>query len=84
MKPLAHPSVVEKLPRLRLRITAAAENYVRYGHPWVFADSVREQNRDGASGELAVIYDRKDKFLAAGLFDPDSPIRCVCCTPANR
>jgi 23S rRNA (cytosine1962-C5)-methyltransferase len=26
-------------------------------------------------GELAVIYDRKDKFLAVGLFDPDSPIR---------
>jgi 23S rRNA (cytosine1962-C5)-methyltransferase len=75
VKPLAHPSVVEKLPRLRLRITAAAENYVRSGHPWVFADSVREQNREGAAGELAVIYDRKDKFLAAGLFDPDSPIR---------
>jgi 23S rRNA (cytosine1962-C5)-methyltransferase len=68
-------SAVEKLPRLRLRITAAAENYIRSGHPWVFADSVREQNRDGATGELAVIYDRKDKFLAAGFFDPDSPIR---------
>jgi len=26
-------------------------------------------------GELAVIYDRKDKFLAVGLFDPNSPIR---------
>ncbi len=26
-------------------------------------------------GELAAIYDRKDKFLAVGLFDPDSPIR---------
>jgi 23S rRNA (cytosine1962-C5)-methyltransferase len=26
-------------------------------------------------GELAVIYDRHDEFLAAGLFDPDSPIR---------
>ena len=75
MKPPAHQSVVETLPRLRLRITAAAENCVRSGHPWVFADSVREQNRDGVSGELAVIYDRKDKFLAAGLFDPDSPIR---------
>ena len=75
MKPPAHPSVADKLPRLRLRITAAAENYVRAGHPWVFADSVREQNRDGVSGELAVIYDRQDKFLAAGLFDPDSPIR---------
>jgi 23S rRNA (cytosine1962-C5)-methyltransferase len=75
VKPPPHPSIAEKLPRLRLRITAAAENYVRAGHPWIFADSVREQNREGASGELAVIYDRQDKFLAAGLFDPDSPIR---------
>ena len=75
MKPLPHHSAAVKSPRLRLRVTAAAENYVRSGHPWVFADSVREQNRDGASGELAVIYDRRDKFLAAGLFDPDSPIR---------
>ncbi|HEV2436244.1 MAG TPA: class I SAM-dependent methyltransferase [Verrucomicrobiae bacterium] len=75
MKPPSHPSVAETPPRLRLRITAAAENYIRSGHPWVFADSVREQNRAGASGELAVIYDRRDKFLAAGFFDPDSPIR---------
>jgi 23S rRNA (cytosine1962-C5)-methyltransferase len=48
---------------------------LRSGHPWVFGDSVREQNRDGAAGELAVIYDRQDRFLAIGLFDPDSPIR---------
>jgi 23S rRNA (cytosine1962-C5)-methyltransferase len=61
--------------RLRLRLAAAAESIVRGGHPWVFADSVREQNRDGATGELAVIYDRQDKFLAVGFFDPDSPIR---------
>jgi len=61
--------------RLRLRITAAAEAHVRGGHPWVFAESVREQNREGPAGELAVIYDRKDKFLAVGLYEPDSPIR---------
>jgi 23S rRNA (cytosine1962-C5)-methyltransferase len=61
--------------RLRLRITAAAETIVRGGHPWVFADSVLEFNRVGQTGELAVIYDRKDKFLAVGLFDADSPIR---------
>jgi 23S rRNA (cytosine1962-C5)-methyltransferase len=60
---------------LRLRVTAAAESQLRAGHPWVFGDSVREQNRDGTAGELAVIFDRKDKFLAVGLFDPDSPIR---------
>lgn len=61
--------------RLRLRITAAAERQIRAGHPWVFADSVREQNRPGAAGELAVVFDRADKFLAVGFFDPDSPIR---------
>ena len=61
--------------RLRLRVTATAETIVRGGHPWLFADSIREQNRPGQSGELAVVYDRKDAFLAVGLFDPDSPIR---------
>lgn len=61
--------------RLRLRVTAVAETQLRAGHPWVFSDSIREQNREGAAGELAIIYDRKDKFLAAGFFDPDSPIR---------
>ena len=61
--------------RLRLRITAAAETIVRSGHPWLFADSIHESNRAGQLGELAVIFDRKDEFLAIGLFDPDSPIR---------
>jgi len=61
--------------RLRLRISAAAESIVRAGHPWLFADSIHESNRTGQTGELAVIYDRKDKFLAVGLFDADSPIR---------
>ncbi len=61
--------------RLRLRISAAAETIVRSGHPWLFAESIREQNRAGQTGELAVLYDRNDKFLAVGLFDPDSPIR---------
>jgi 23S rRNA (cytosine1962-C5)-methyltransferase len=63
------------LPRLRLRVTAAAESILRSGHPWLFAESIREQNRSGQLGELAVVYDRKDEFLAVGLFDPDSPIR---------
>lgn len=63
------------LGRLRLRITATAESQVRAGHPWIFSNSVREQNRDGVSGELAAIFDRKDEFLAVGFFDPDSPIR---------
>lgn len=62
-------------PRLRLRVTTTAETILRGGHPWLFADSVREQNREGQLGELAVMFDRQDRFLAVGLFDPASPIR---------
>lgn len=60
---------------LRLRITAAAEQQVRAGHPWIYSDSVREQNRAGVAGELAAVFDRRDSFLAVGFFDPASPIR---------
>ncbi|HXP60813.1 MAG TPA: class I SAM-dependent methyltransferase [Dongiaceae bacterium] len=62
-------------PRLKLRVTAAAEAALRAGHPWVFAEAIRQQSRPGQTGELAVIYDRQDRFLAVGLFDADSPIR---------
>lgn len=62
-------------PRLRLRVTAAAESAIRSGHPWVYDNSMREQNRAGTAGELAVVFDRRDRFLALGLYDPLSPIR---------
>ncbi len=48
---------------------------MRKEHPWLYAESIRSLSREGASGDLAVIFDRKRKLLALGLFDPDSPIR---------
>jgi 23S rRNA (cytosine1962-C5)-methyltransferase len=61
--------------RLRLELFPKAEMAVRSGHPWVYADSVKSQNREGETGELAVMYDRKDRFLAIGLYEAESPIR---------
>jgi len=66
---------LKTLPRLRIRLSPTAEQIVRSGHPWVYSDSLRELSRAGIAGELAVIYDRNDRFLALGFFDPDSPIR---------
>ncbi len=60
--------------RLKLRLTKAAETAVRKGHPWVFADRVKSANRPGDTGELAVVYDQADRFLAVGLYDPASSI----------
>jgi 23S rRNA (cytosine1962-C5)-methyltransferase len=62
-------------PSLRLRVKAAAEAKLRAGHPWLFASSIHQQNREGVIGELGVVYDRHNRFLAVGLFDPSSPMR---------
>ena len=61
--------------RLHLRVTATAESVLRSGHPWLFVTSIREQNRPGQLGEIAVIYDRKNRFFGLGLFDPESALR---------
>ena len=68
-------TAASKPSRLRLRIAPTAERHLRSGHPWLFDASIREQNRPGSAGELTVIYDKQDHFLAIGLYDPDSPIR---------
>jgi len=60
---------------LKLRLSTPAESKIRQGHPWVFADSIRSGSRDGEMGELAVIFDRQDRFLAVGFYDPLSPLR---------
>jgi len=62
-------------PRLKLTLRPSAESIVRSGHPWVYSDSIRSQNREGEAGELAVIYDRNNQFLAMGFYDPASPLR---------
>ncbi len=70
----------KKLPspatrRIAMHVSPAAERALRDGHPWIFDGSIRDQRHDGNPGDLAVIFDSKDRFLAVGLYDPASPIR---------
>lgn len=58
-----------------LRVTPAGERALRQGHPWLFDGAIRRQSHAGAPGDLAVAYDAHGRFLAVGLYDPDSPIR---------
>jgi len=60
---------------MAIRVTPAAERALRERHPWLYANSIREQSHEGAPGDLAVVFDRKGRFLAVGLYDPDSTIR---------
>lgn len=61
--------------RLAVRVTRDAERRLRSGHPWLFDRSITSLSHDGVSGDLAVVFDADRRFVAVGLFDPDSPIR---------
>jgi 23S rRNA (cytosine1962-C5)-methyltransferase len=61
--------------RLAVRLTADALRQVRGGHPWVFEGAIRSVSREGDPGDLAVVFDDDRRFVAIGLWDPESPIR---------
>lgn len=61
--------------RVAVRLVKDAQRQVRGGHPWVYASAITSQSHEGASGDLAVLFDDKRKFLAVGLYDPASPLR---------
>jgi 23S rRNA (cytosine1962-C5)-methyltransferase len=72
---------MQKLPnitpqRLAVKLKANAEKLVKQGHPWIFTDSISKLNKEGRSGDIAILFDqRKDAVFAVGLYDPTSPIR---------
>jgi 23S rRNA (cytosine1962-C5)-methyltransferase len=68
--------------RLSVRLTPDALRQVRGGHPWVFDSAVRSARPVGGApveqtrpGDLAVVFDDRRRFVAVGLWDPESPIR---------
>ena len=61
--------------RIAIRVRPSAERALRAGHPWLYVDAIRRQSHEGQAGDLAVIFDRKGRFLDVGLYDPASPIR---------
>ena len=60
---------------IRIKISKTLEQKIRRGYPWVFHYQVQNVNIKGKAGDLAVVYDSKNEFLAIGLYDPESEIR---------
>jgi 23S rRNA (cytosine1962-C5)-methyltransferase len=62
--------------RLAVKLTAAGERSVRSGHPWIFDESIEKISKEGASGDIAIIFSHsRNKVIGVGLYDPQSPIR---------
>lgn len=61
--------------RVAVRLTEDALRHVRAGHPWIFDRSITSTSHDAPPGTLAVVFDRRRRFAAIGLWDPTSPLR---------
>jgi len=68
------PQVAPKV--LAVKLSVIGERSVRSNHPWIFTDSIEKINKEGISGDIAIIFSHsKNKAIGVGLYDPDSPIR---------
>lgn len=61
--------------RVAIHLKPAAERAVKQGHPWVFDQGITRKSHEGAAGDLAVLYDHRNRFLGVGLYDAQSPVR---------
>ena len=60
---------------LAVHLTAAGERSAKRRHPWIFDQAISQQSHEGAPGDIAVVFDSRRQFLAAGIYDPTSTIR---------
>ncbi|MFQ5443999.1 MAG: class I SAM-dependent rRNA methyltransferase [Nitrospinales bacterium] len=60
---------------IKFKISKTLQNKIRKGYPWVFHYQVQNELEKGEPGDLGVVYDSKNRFLAIGLYDPFSDIR---------
>lgn len=61
-------------PTVKVRLRPAAELEVRRGHPWVYESGLKSVTGEARAGELAVVYDRQDRFLGVGWWVIESPM----------
>ena len=60
---------------IKIQISKTLQEKIRKGHPWIFHYQVQNETSGGKPGDLGVVYDSNNRFLAIGLFDPESDIR---------
>jgi len=59
----------------KIEISKSLQEKIRKGYPWVFHYQILNETGKGEAGDLGVIYNAKNKFLAVGLYDPFSEVR---------
>ena len=61
---------------IAVKLTSRGEQFVVRGHPWVFSNSIVKVSNNPQTGDIAIIFSKnKNKLIAIGLYDSNSPIR---------
>lgn len=60
---------------IKIKVSKSHQNKIRKGFPWVYYYQLSNRKISGKAGDLGVVYDSDNRFLAVGLFDPLSDIR---------
>ena len=61
---------------LAIKLNKAGERSVLNNHPWIFSESIQKINKEGSTGDIAIIFSHnKNQVIGVGLYDLDSPIR---------
>ena len=65
----------EKRRSIRLNLTNEVSERLKSGHPWVYQKGIiGYEKRELSAGQQVDLYDPSGKFVARGLYDPESPI----------
>lgn len=60
---------------MRLELVQPIEGVLRQGHPWIYADAVRQRGRPATAGSAVEVVDAQGDFVGRAIFDPGSPLR---------
>ncbi len=58
---------------VKIKISKTLEAKIKKGYPWIFRYQLQNPVSENP-GSLAVLYDHKNRFLAIGIWDPDSDL----------
>lgn len=67
-----------------LRLNRDLARTVKRGHPWVYADALRDLPRAVAGSAAVLLDNRKGQPIAVGYYDPSSPLAFRVCDTDGR
>lgn len=67
--------------RLAVHVSSRAVRAIRNGNVRVYDGDVKRARGAGNAGDIAVLYDPKDRPFALGIFDPHSPVQVRILSP---